>query len=60
MTALARPSSNCKRQRHSFFREDIKLGLGRKSSVERKIDGCEPQGTWRQDELICGKQPVVK
>jgi hypothetical protein len=30
----------------------------RKGSVE-KISGRESQGTWRQDELIGGKQPVV-
>jgi hypothetical protein len=30
-----------------------------KGSVE-KISGYEPQGAWRQDQLISGKQPVVK
>jgi hypothetical protein len=30
-----------------------------KGSVE-KISGRESQGAWRQDELIGGKQPVVK
>jgi hypothetical protein len=29
-------------------------------SVSRKISGREPQGTWRQDELIGGKPPVIK
>jgi hypothetical protein len=34
---------------------------GRKGSVEKKISGREPQGTWRQDdELIGGKPLVVK
>jgi hypothetical protein len=32
---------------------------GRKSSVE-KISDHEPQGTWRQDELIGGKTPLAK
>jgi hypothetical protein len=31
----------------------------RKGSV-KKIFGLEPQGAWRQDELIGGKPPVVK
>jgi hypothetical protein len=34
-------------------------GYDRKGSVE-KISGRDPQGAWRQDELIGGKQPVVK
>jgi hypothetical protein len=33
----------------------------RKGSVaEKKIPGCEPQGAWRQDELIGGKLPAIK
>jgi hypothetical protein len=32
----------------------------RKDSVEKKNSGGEPQGAWRQDELIGGKPPVVK
>jgi hypothetical protein len=32
----------------------------RKGSVEKEISGREPQGAWRQDELIGGKPPVVK
>jgi hypothetical protein len=32
----------------------------RKGSVEKRISGREPQGAWRQDEVIGGKQPVVK
>jgi hypothetical protein len=31
----------------------------RKGSV-KKISGREPQGAWRQDELIGGKLPDVK
>jgi hypothetical protein len=27
---------------------------------KKKISGREPEGTWRQDELIGGKMPVVK
>jgi hypothetical protein len=37
---------------------------GRKGSVgvllQKKENCCEPQGAWRQDELIDGKPPVVK
>jgi hypothetical protein len=33
----------------------------RKTSIEKKkISGRGSQGAWRQDELIGGKQPVVK
>jgi hypothetical protein len=33
----------------------------RKGSVAKiKICGRETQGAWRQDELIGGKQPVIK
>jgi hypothetical protein len=32
----------------------------RKGSIEKKNSGCDPQGAWRQDELIGGKLPVVK
>jgi hypothetical protein len=28
--------------------------------LKEKISGREPQGAWRQDELIGGKPPVVK
>jgi hypothetical protein len=31
-----------------------------KGSVEKRISGREPQGGWRQNELIDGKPPVVK
>jgi hypothetical protein len=31
-----------------------------KLSIEKKKSGREPQGAWRQDELIGGKPPVVK
>jgi hypothetical protein len=31
-----------------------------KGSVEKNIFGHEPQGAWRQDELIGDKLPVVK
>jgi hypothetical protein len=31
-----------------------------KGSVANKISGRDPQGSWRQDELIGGKPPVVK
>jgi hypothetical protein len=28
--------------------------------LQKKISGREPEGAWRQDELIGGKAPVVK
>jgi hypothetical protein len=31
-----------------------------KGSVEKEISGRDPQGAWRQNELIGGKLPVVK
>jgi hypothetical protein len=48
MIALARASSNCKRQ-----------GYNRKFQL-KKNTGHGSQGAWRQDELIQGKPPVVK
>jgi hypothetical protein len=35
-------------------------GYGRKVSVAKKKSGRDPQGVWRQDELIGGKPPVVE
>jgi hypothetical protein len=35
-------------------------GYDRKGSVENKNFGREPQGAWRQDELIGGKPPLIK
>jgi hypothetical protein len=32
----------------------------RKESVAKEISGRDPQEAWRQDELICGKPPVLK
>jgi hypothetical protein len=32
----------------------------RKGSIAKKNSGREPQGAWRQDELMGGKPPVVK
>jgi hypothetical protein len=32
----------------------------RNDSVWKKISGRDPQGVWRQDELIGDKLPVVK
>jgi hypothetical protein len=31
-----------------------------KSSITKKNPGSDPQGAWRQDELIGGKPPIVK
>jgi hypothetical protein len=45
-----------------FFSERmLHKNYDRKGSVgEKKICGREPQGAWRQDELIGGKPLVVK
>jgi hypothetical protein len=48
-----------------FIRDKPTLSLhkdyGRKDSfAKKKISGRDPQGTWRQDELIVHKPPVVK
>jgi hypothetical protein len=37
----------------------LRKDYDRKDSV-KKISGREPQGDWRQDELIGGTPPVVK
>jgi hypothetical protein len=29
-------------------------------NAKKKISGRDPQGSWRQDELLDGKPPVVK
>jgi hypothetical protein len=61
MTALARTSSNCERQTNPLVREDIALRTITASvQLENKITCYESQGAWRQDELIGGKQPLVK
>jgi hypothetical protein len=38
----------------------LHMDYTRKCSVEKKISGREPQGAYRQDELIGGKPPVAK
>jgi hypothetical protein len=39
----------------------LHIDYDRNSSIEeRKVNGCEPQGAWRQDELMGGKPPIVK
>jgi hypothetical protein len=35
------------------------MGYGHKGSA-KKISGRDPEGTWRQDELIGDESPVVK
>jgi hypothetical protein len=37
----------------------LRKGYNLKGSIEKQISGREPQGAWRQDELIGGKPPVV-
>jgi hypothetical protein len=58
MTALARARSNCKLHPSSCQRM-LHNDYIRKCSVEKNT-GRESQGAWRQDELMGGKQPVVK
>jgi hypothetical protein len=55
MTALARPSSNCNRQRGCYIRTIITS-----VQLENKNSGHGSQGAYRQDELICSKPPVIK
>jgi hypothetical protein len=59
MIALARASSNCKGQTHPLVREDIIKDYNRKCSVE-KDTGRGFKETWRRDELMGGKPPVLK
>jgi hypothetical protein len=59
-TALARASSNCKRQAHPLFREDVTWELKPQVFSWKQSTGSESQGAWRQDELILGKPPIVK
>jgi hypothetical protein len=59
MTALAKISSNCKRQTHPVVREDITEDYNRKGSVEKDA-GRGSQGACHQDELNDEKPPVVK
>jgi hypothetical protein len=56
-------------QRRSIFTGDklifssermLHKDYDRKASVAKKISGRDPEGAWRQDELIGGKSPVVK
>jgi hypothetical protein len=56
MTALARTSSNCKRQTHPLVRENVTASV----QLENKITGRGSHGACRQDELTEGKPPVVK
>jgi hypothetical protein len=50
----------CKRQTHFLVREDSYEDYDRKVQLQKEISGREPQGAWRQDEVIDGKPPVVK
>jgi hypothetical protein len=36
------------------------MAYDRNGSVEKNMSGREPEGTWRQYELIGGKPPVIK
>jgi hypothetical protein len=38
----------------------LRKDYDRKGSVEKEISAPEPQGAWRQDELIGCTPPVVK
>jgi hypothetical protein len=61
MTALARSNNNSKLQIHPLIREESYIRTITASvELESKITGREYQGAWHQDEMIDGKQPVVK
>jgi hypothetical protein len=47
-------------QTHSRVREDVNIRTVTVRAQSKEISGREPQGAWRQDELIGGKPPVVK
>jgi hypothetical protein len=53
-----KPKHIHKRQTHLLVREDVTWGLWAQE-FSCKISGREPQGAWRQEELIGGKPPVV-
>jgi hypothetical protein len=38
----------------------LRKDYDRKGSVAKKFSGSDPQGAWRQNELIDGKPLVVK
>jgi hypothetical protein len=59
MTALASPASIVNDRPILSSERTLYKDYNRKYSVE-KIDGLESQGSWRQDELIGVKPPVVK
>jgi hypothetical protein len=60
MTAMAKASSNCKRQPVLSSERMLHKDYDCKCSVEKEITGRESQWACRQDELIGGKPPVVK
>jgi hypothetical protein len=61
MSAMARASSNCKRQTHLLVRVDVTSGTRPQVfNWKKKNTGRESQGACRQVELIGGKPPVVK
>jgi hypothetical protein len=60
LTALARITSNCKRQTHPLVREDVTEGLWSQGFSWKKIDGRDSGGAWRKDELIGRKPPAIK
>jgi hypothetical protein len=57
---LAKDKHIHKRHTHPLVREELHKHYDRKRSVEKKVSGRVPQGTWRRDELIGGKPQVVK
>jgi hypothetical protein len=59
MTALARPSSNCKLQAQSSRQRRCYIKT-MKASIQLKNAGRESQGAFLQDELIGVKPPAVK
>jgi hypothetical protein len=52
MTALARPSSNCKRQTHPLVRGCYTNTITASVQLGNRVAGRESQGAFRKDELV--------
>jgi hypothetical protein len=59
---------NASPSQHDIFTRDKPIllsetilykGYGLMGPIEKRQSVCDPQGAWRQDELIAGKPPVV-
>jgi hypothetical protein len=60
MTALLKPTSNCKQQTHPLVRQDVHKDYNCNFQLKKKNTDCGYRGAWQQDKLIGGKLPVVK